>query len=206
MKYLILLIYTLTIISIDVYSQTTSTKKNYFMIGMDVGISDFDDNSILDVNFNAGYEINFRQLPFLTIDPIIGAGFIKKKEETPYDYILLSRYNITFFTFGIAPKLQISNPDRDFFVYLENELSFWNGFAKIEDEGYDKVRKNQQYFNFYYIPKIGFALALDNAKLSIWVGLSTLNITKIVNHNRHYGQEKYGDQPIPFRAGLKIFF
>ena len=87
MKYLILLIYTLTIISIDVYSQTTSTKKNYFMIGMDVGISDFDDNSILDVNFNAGYEINFRQLPFLTIDPIIGAGFIKKKEETPYDYI-----------------------------------------------------------------------------------------------------------------------
>ena len=206
MKRLILLISILTVLSIDGYTQSTSKKKNYFMIGMDVGISDFDDNSILDVNFNAGYEINFRQLPFLTIDPIIGAGFIKKKEETPYDYILLSRYNITFFTFGIAPKLQISNPDRDFFVYLENELSFWNGFAKIEDEGYDKVRKNQQYFNFYYSPKIGFALALDNAKLSIWVGLSTLNITKIVNHNRHYGQEKYGDQPIPFRAGLKILF
>ena len=206
MKRLILLISIITVLSIDGYTQSATTKKNYFMIGMDVGISDFDDNSILDVNFNAGYEINFRNLPFLTIDPIIGAGFIKKKEETPYDYVLLSRYNISFFTFGVAPKLQISNPDRDFFVYLENEFSFWNGFAKIEDEGYDQIRKNQQYFNFYYSPKIGCALALNNAKLSIWVGLSTLNVTKIINHNRHAGQEKYGDQPIPFRAGLKILF
>ena len=206
MKRLILLISILTVLSIDGYTQSTSKKKNYFMIGMDVGISDFDDNSILDVNFNIGYEINFRELPFLTIDPIIGAGFIKKKVETPHDFVLLSRYNISFFTFGVAPKLQISNPDGDFIFYLENEFSFWNGFAKIEDEGYDQVRKNHQYFNFYYSPKIGFALALDNAKLSIWVGLSTLNVTKIVNHNLHYGQEKYGDQPIPFRAGLKILF
>ena len=202
---IILFIVFFVVVSISSHSQT-NTKKNYFMVGMDIGVSDFDDNSILNRNVNMGDEIGFRKLTFIIIEPISGAGYIKKTVETPINFVLLSRYKISYFTFGVAPKLQIGNPDKDFFVYLENEFSFWNGFARIEDEGYSQIRKNHQYFNFYYSPKIGFTVAINNAKLSIWAGLSTLNVTKIINHNRHYGQEKYGDQSIPFRAGLQLFF
>lgn len=206
MQRLITLTIILTLVSIDGFSQSDSTTKNYWIIGMNAGLSELVDESIFSLGFNAGYEINFRKLPFLTIDPIIGVGIVRSSVLSTFKEFVLSSYKIQYFTFGVAPKLQIINPDRDALLYFENELSFWNGAAEIEDEGYDQSRKNRQYFNFYYSPKVGIAIKVNDEYLSIWVGVSTLNMNKILNHNLHYRQEEYSDQNISLCCGFKILF
>lgn len=179
--------------------------KNYFAMGIDMFFSDFDDDNAIALNFSSSYEINFRKLSFLTIDPVIGAGHIWRKRETVGD-VIRSQYKIPYFTVGVAPKLQISNPDNDVFFYLENELSFWNGFAGIEDEGSNIKRNTQHWFNFFYSPKLGITVVQDRWKWSFWIGVSTLSLNRILNDNLPQGQKKYSDETLLYRAGLKIHF
>ena len=131
MQRLITLTIILTLVSIDGFSQSDSTTKNYWIIGMNAGLSELVDESIFSLGFNAGYEINFRKLPFLTIDPIIGAGIVRSSVLSTFKEFGLSSYKIQYFTFGVAPKVQIINPDREALLYFENELSFWNVAAEI---------------------------------------------------------------------------
>lgn len=197
------------IISLFIISSSFSQNnegRNHLIIGMDFGFNGFEDNDAYNANVNAGYEINIRKLPFLTIDPYIGGGFIQKKVRTSIDEILISKYDIKYYTFGIAPKLQLSNPDKDFYIFLENELSFMNAFAKIEDKHTDRIRKNNQYFNFYYSPKVGFILAQNKIKWGFWGGLSTLSLNNLLNNKLPSAQRTYSGEGIIYRCGFKVYF
>lgn len=154
-----------------------------------------------------GYDIvPYKKKLIFSIQPYVGGGLFAQKNlkggGTDYDFKY--KYNIGAWELGVAPKLYYPLAEDELYIYLANEFSFINVYARTWDNDKTPVRRSNNYMSFYYSCKIGVLVKSWKQNVVFWVGYTTLDLAETVNKNRPceifaYRNEKPG---ICFGASL----
>ncbi|WP_321519031.1 hypothetical protein [uncultured Bacteroides sp.] len=193
------------------YSQETNNKNSYTFNIQCYGIPMENMDLPLGVIFNLGYDIipNKKQHVF-SIEPRIGGGVFGNKVNDGIPETQLYQYSIGCLYAGIAPKVYLDlnlNSDNKVFLYLENEFSFLNTFAKIEDYHISTARNVNDFLHFYYSCKLGLSYPLFKKKEStIWAGYTTLDFSNMLNKNIPRDRHHFGGEYLGFCFGMGFYF
>lgn len=206
MKRMIIL-YALTVCCYTAIYALPGHNRNSFMMDIDGLFGQLDSSDkTAGILVHGGYDIFFRGITFLSIEPKIGVGYFGRSRTEEPNSTPISSYNITCFTASVSPKLHLSlNPDDTAFLFLENEFSLLNAHARIEDQGRSKTRVSSTY-QFYYTLKLGLSFKISsNNKLGIWVGGSTLRFDTLLNRHIPKEQKRYSGETTPFTVGVDFY-
>ena len=198
----------LTTFTVTLHAQIED--KNSFVAGIDIKLGDFtnDDHSLGGAIIHGGYDINFRNLTFLSIEPKLGVGYFHGSYTHTFETYSHSEYNIGSIITGVSPKLKISiNDDDNVYLFVENEFSLFNAFASVKDRNNTKTRRENYYGYFYYTGKIGILFKYsDNSKLGFWIGGSTLSFDRMLNKGIGQNQARYNSEDASISVGLDYYF
>lgn len=185
-----------------------NTTKNSLELGFQFyGLPIPDMELPMGAMFKIGYDIvPYKKNLVFSIQPYVGGGLFAQKalkgRETDYDFKY--KYNMGAWELGIAPKLYYPLAEDELYVYLANEFSFINMYARTWDNDKTLVRRSNNYMDFYYTCKIGVLVKSWKQNAAFWIGYTTLDLAETINKNRPreisaYRNEKPG---ICFGASL----
>ncbi len=185
-----------------------NTTKNSLELGFQFyGLPIPDIELPMGTMFRIGYDIvPYKKNLVFSIQPYVGGGLFAQKalkgRETDYDFKY--KYNMGAWELGITPKLYYPLAEDELYVYLANEFSFINMYARTWDNDKTLVRRSNNYMDFYYTCKIGVLVKSWKQNAAFWIGYTTLDLAETINKNRPreisaYRNEKPG---ICFGASL----
>lgn len=185
-----------------------NATKNYWELGFQFcGLPVPDMELPMGGMFKIGYDIApYKKNLIFSIQPYVGGGLFAQKvvKGGGTDYDFKYKYNMGVWDLGIAPKLYFPLAEDELYVYLANEFSFINLYARTWDNDKASVRRSNNYMDFYYTCKIGVLVKSWKQNAAFWIGYTTIDLAKTVNKNRPreisaYRNEKPG---ICFGASL----
>ena len=162
--------------------------KNYLEVGFQFyGLPISDMEFPMGGMFKIGYDIvPYKRNLVLSIQPYVGGGFLGQKDlkggGTDYDFNY--KYNMGVWEIGIAPKLYYPLAEDELYVYLANEFSFINMYARTWDDDKAPVRPSNNFMDFYYTCKIGVLVKSWKQNVAFWIGYTTIDLAKTINKNR----------------------
>lgn len=185
-----------------------SATKNHLELGFQFyGLPISEMNFPMGGMLKIGYDIvsNKKNLIF-SIQPYIGGGLFAEKvlKERGTDYDFKYKYNIGTWEIGISPKLYYPLIEDDLYIYLANEFSFINMYARTWDNDKAPVRHSDKFMNFYYTCKIGILVKSWKQNAAFWIGYTTIDLAKTINKNRPHEVSPYRNEKpgICFGASL----
>lgn len=161
---------------------------------------------------SAGYEVVFPRW-WSGIEPRVSYAQIYFSELVRYvpgvwPLEISDDYEVALFSYGLAYKFMyplIEGEDKAYIV-LDNEFSFANLTAKTWSTNLDNLNTENERTatvknRFFYTARLGADFKVDNfIRVMPWVGISTLKLTRAVNHHENV----FGTQEAPFTFGLTL--
>lgn len=166
----------------------SSAAKNAWEFGFQYyGLPASDtDGFPLGAMIRVSYDIvPYKKSLIFSIQPYVGGGlFAQKVSQGVTEYEFKYKYNMGAWEVGVAPKLYYPLVEDDLYVYLANEFSFVNMYARTWDNDKAPARRSNNYMDFYYTCKIGVLVKNWKQNAAFWIGYTTLDLAKTVNKNR----------------------
>lgn len=161
-----------------------------------------------------GYE---KYIPMLysAIEPHVGYSLLgsgKKKNPTNDEILFPQFYHANMVVYGISHKFFIRSHSDDalFSVVLENDFSFANIHAKIQDKGMTREQLRKEHINgkFFYAFRLGLDFRIPDKKplsgIRVWAGATSLNLTDFLNQHLPAGRKAFSSQYAPLTVGISL--
>lgn len=201
------ILYCFVTLSSIIHLFATGNDKGYYSISIDAIFGELNTNRKLAGGVvSGGYNYFILQKPYLSIEPLIGVGFIGNLNTYNFNIPSEVSYRVTFFKVGLNPKLYLPlNPDKNVLLSFENEFALIDGFANFNSSIPTTKRKGMN-LQFCYTAKLGLTIRLiKKCHFTVWVGGSTLKIDKILNRSIAHKKDFYNNVKLPYALGLNFY-
>lgn len=205
MKKIILTLFILVLLHLQVAAQNIT--NNSIELGFQFyGLPISDIRAPMGGIVKLGYDIvSFKKQLIVSIQPYVGGGLFAYKNMKDTDYNFKYKYTIGVWEIGITPKLHYPIIEDELYLYLANDISFINMYAKIWDNDKVQSRQSSSYMSFYNTCKVGLVVKKWKRNMGFWIGYTTIDFAHIINKNRTQGLSAYGNEKPGICFGASVY-